>query len=268
MNDYYTYAFLRKNGTPYYIGKGRKNRIYDKRGRPCRYPPDKSRVIFLKKNLSEEEAFKHEVYMIFLYGRKDLGEGILQNKSNGGEGASGRIPKFETRKKISESKIGKNNPSYGKTGEEAFHYGKCHSEETKNKLRELNTGEKSHRYGKKHSQETKEKMSQIASGKNNPMYGKTGKNNPNYGKPLSNETKNKLSIINKNKIWITNGVDNYRVDKHIPIPEGFRRGITCKEKRIWITNGKDSYQIKEKDIIPEGFRQGRTLKKRNRVTKQ
>jgi len=230
MNDYYTYAFLRKDGTPYYIGKGRKKRIYDKRGRPCSYPPDNSRVIFLKKNLSEEEAFKHEVYMIFLYGRKDLGEGILQNKSNGGEGASGRVQTFETRKKISESKIGENNPSYGKSGEKAFHYGKRHSEETRNKLRELNTGENSHRYGKKHSEETKEKMSKSALGENNPMYGRTGKNNPNYGKILPQVVKNKLREINKNKIWITDGEITLRVDKDASIPDGFRRGRTLKKK--------------------------------------
>ena len=34
---------------------------------------DKSRIIFLKQNLTEEEAFKHEIYMIAVFGRKDLG---------------------------------------------------------------------------------------------------------------------------------------------------------------------------------------------------
>ena len=85
--DYYTYAYLREDKTPYYIGKGRGRRIYSswKRLKP---PKDKTRIIFLKQNLTEEEAFKHEIYMIALFGRKDLGTGILRNRTNGGEGTS------------------------------------------------------------------------------------------------------------------------------------------------------------------------------------
>ena len=58
-NDYYTYAFLREDKTPYYIGKGRGKRIYSK-NRLINPPKDKSRILFLKKGLTEAEAFKHE----------------------------------------------------------------------------------------------------------------------------------------------------------------------------------------------------------------
>jgi hypothetical protein len=86
---YYTYAYLREDRTPYYIGKGKGDRIYSSRKR-VRPPKDKSRIIFLKQNLSEEEAFKHEIYMIAVFGRKDLGTGILHNMTDGGDGASNR----------------------------------------------------------------------------------------------------------------------------------------------------------------------------------
>ena len=135
-NDYYTYAYLREDKTPYYVGKGRGKRIYDKR-RTIKAPTDKSRIIFLKKNLTEAEAFKHEVYMIFVLGRKDLGTGILRNLTNGGEGPSGAIRSEETKKKYSESKTGKKHPRFGIPN----------TEEQKRKNSEANSGEKHSQYG-------------------------------------------------------------------------------------------------------------------------
>ncbi len=86
---FYTYAFLRRDGTPYYIGKGTGNRAFLNRGRKgCKRPKDKSRILFLKKGLTEEEAFRHEKYLIAVFGRKDLGTGILRNLTDGGEGVS------------------------------------------------------------------------------------------------------------------------------------------------------------------------------------
>ncbi len=88
MNQfYYTYAYLREDRTPYYIGKGKGDRIHST-NRTYKPPKDKSRIIFLKQNLTEEEAFKHEKYMIAVFGRKDLGSGILYNRTDGGEGGS------------------------------------------------------------------------------------------------------------------------------------------------------------------------------------
>jgi hypothetical protein len=99
MNEYYTYAYLREDGTPYYIGKGKDNRINRKRKYEIKPPKDKSRIIFLKQNLTEDEAFRHEIYMIVVFGRKDLGTGILYNRTDGGDGHSN--PSLETRKKLS-----------------------------------------------------------------------------------------------------------------------------------------------------------------------
>jgi len=114
-NDYYTYAYLREDKTPYYIGKGRGYRIYS-RQRLIKPPDDKSRIIFLKKNLTEEEAFKHEIYMIAIFGRKDLGTGILRNLTNGGDGVSGIIHSAERKQAQAErmaAKGGALHPMYG-----------------------------------------------------------------------------------------------------------------------------------------------------------
>ena len=142
-NDYYTYAYLREDKTPYYIGKGRGNRIYDKR-RTIKPPKDKSLILFLKKGLTEAEAFKHEVYMIFVLGRKDLGTGILRNLTNGGEGSSGAVHSKEHRRKNSEARIGEKHPQFGVP----------RTEETKKKISEARSGK--------------------YAGENHPNYGKTG----------------------------------------------------------------------------------------------
>jgi len=153
MKEYYTYAYLREDGTPYYIGKGIGYRITNnssRKGLKC--PKDKSRVIKLKQNLTENEAFKHEIYMIAVFGRKDLGTGILHNRTDGGDGASGRVQSEKTKKLISEKLKKEGNPCYNKP----------HSQEHKQKISNSLKGKKPWNYGKKHSPETIEKIRQSS----------------------------------------------------------------------------------------------------------
>ena len=149
-NRFYTYAYLREDKTPYYIGKGSNNRIHKSR-KGVKPPKNKSRIIFLKRNLTEEEAFKHEIYMISIFGRKDLETGILLNKTNGGEGASGVIRSLEFKSNLSE--INKN---------------KILSKEHKEKIGNAQRGDKNHNYGKSASQETRRKMSRAQLGEKHP----------------------------------------------------------------------------------------------------
>jgi hypothetical protein len=110
---FYTYAYLREDGSPYYIGKGSGKRLTAKHNGRKRtvigLPSTEDRIIILKNNLTEDDAFKHEKYMISVFGRKDLGTGILQNRTEGGEGASGHKKSEEWKKNQSEY-LKKNNP--------------------------------------------------------------------------------------------------------------------------------------------------------------
>ena len=188
---YYTYAYLREDKTPYYIGKGQGNRIYDKR-KTTKPPKDKSRVIFLKQNLTEEEAFKHEIYMIAVFGRKDLGTGILHNRTGGGEGSSGRVPSEETRRRLSES---------GK--------GRTHSEETKKKMSEAAKGN-TYSLGHIPSEEYKRKMSEASKGKIISKETRRKLSEWNKGKTLSEETRRKMSEERKGKKWWNDGCGNHK----------------------------------------------------------
>ena len=104
---YYIYSYLREDNSPYYIGKGKEQRAYTKGRNEVRPPKDKSRVRILKDNLTEQEAFELEKLYILMFGRKDNETGILRNKTDGGDGASGAVRSAETRKKMSEAQKGR-----------------------------------------------------------------------------------------------------------------------------------------------------------------
>jgi len=118
MYIYYVYAYLRKSDrTPYYIGKGKKRRVYSRHGK-IPVPKDKNRIVFLETNLSDIGAQALERRYIKWYGRKDMGAGILLNRTDGGGGFYGLVISEETRLKMSLAKKGRPSSNKGKKNPE------------------------------------------------------------------------------------------------------------------------------------------------------
>lgn len=109
--NYYVYAYLRNNNLPYYIGKGKNNRAWQKH-KNVKTPNNLNKIVIIESNLSEIGALAIERRLIKWYGRKIDNTGILLNKTEGGDGICGAKPyrTEEHRKKLSLSQKGKPRP--------------------------------------------------------------------------------------------------------------------------------------------------------------
>jgi hypothetical protein len=88
--DFYTYIWLREDGSPYYVGKSfHGNPAYPKGERAYRKGCPLRERIRIQNWPDEATAFAFERYQIDFWGRKDLGTGVLRNMTDGGDGITG-----------------------------------------------------------------------------------------------------------------------------------------------------------------------------------
>ena len=109
MKIFYTYLWLREDGTPYYVGKGSGCRAFTAHGHTC-HPPKKD-FILVQEFSDEESAYAAEIFLVSFYGRIDKG-GCLRNLTDGGDcppNMRGFKHSLETRRKVSDSLMGNKN---------------------------------------------------------------------------------------------------------------------------------------------------------------
>lgn len=168
MEEFYTYLWLRESGTPYYVGKGKGIRAFTNKGHTVKLPKKKE-FIMIHPAESEADAFETEVALIWYYGRKDIGTGILRNKTNGGN-CGPTMP-------------GELNPMYGKSRPDLVERNKNRvmSSEARTALGERNKSDK---------------MRAIVSAISRT---RVGDKNPNFGHHLPVDTRRRISQARKGK---------------------------------------------------------------------
>jgi|LakMenEpi03Aug12_release.lakeMendotaPanAssembly.Ray.scaffolds.fasta_scaffold559372_2 hypothetical protein len=187
MNIYYVYKYLREKdsntasaGTPYYIGKGKGNRIKSKHS--VYVPKNNFLIEIVSLGLSEHDAHILECELIQQYGRKDLGTGILHNRTDGGEGLSGFSHSEQTKQKLR----------------------KPHTEEHKRKISKACKGILKPKSDKHKNKVQKWKDENVKGKSYIELYGidkathlRTKISESNQGRVVASETRNKISIAQK-----------------------------------------------------------------------
>lgn len=231
---YYVYAYLRKDGTPYYIGKGKDRRWKHGKLENFRTPSDYFRVVILESNLTEIGALAIERRYIRWYGRKDLGTGILRNKTDGGEGGIGYAPAESTRQIWSQQRKGKAPWNKGKPS----------------------PGIGGRKKGTTWSEQERAVQENLRS---LPGYYDFLKD-PARCKKISEAQKGRPGT-STGTIWCNDGIKEYQVTE---IPFGFKRGRlinnSSKKGLRWFNNGKQNKQFRVENV-PDGFVPGRISKK-------
>jgi hypothetical protein len=185
--EYYVYAYLdpRKPGKyvygnlefdylPFYVGKGKGNRMLDHLNEKTISNPYKTRIITkiqesdlypiiikIKENLSDKESINIEMETIAKIGRSNINNGPLTNLTNGGDGTSGWIQSDVTKEQRCKTLFEQNSKwrnsvsskEFSKKMSEVSHF---NNEDFKKNLSVKYTGTGNPMYGKQNSDKQKE----------------------------------------------------------------------------------------------------------------
>jgi len=197
MNDYYVYVYYdtrQTPPTPFYVGKGRKDRYkhhlfetYATTENKKKYAVVQAivatgkqpRIEFYATNLTEEQAYATEASLIVKLGRRDIdADGVLTNicTDQRPPNNKGRVgPK------------GKDHPNYGRKMDLSVEERARRKQQIVEQGRKQ-VGENNPFYGKKHSAETLSHLSAIKIG-----------NKINVGRHQDTATRKKIQINNPNR---------------------------------------------------------------------
>lgn len=211
---FYTYLLRKPDGIPFYVGKGGRKEfrigVHIKEAlEGCSYKKNRHKTNTILKILSrgnqinyeivnffedEIDAYKNEIELIKLYGRKDTGSGTLTNMTDGGDGLMN--PTKETRYKVGSANRGKTHFTSEETRKKlsiAFK-GRKLSEDHKRKI-----GEKSK--GRTWSEETRKKMIKALIGRIVSDETRSKISKSNRGRHLSEGHKKKIGETSKGRSW-------------------------------------------------------------------
>lgn len=178
---------------------------------------------------TQEDADVTETELIERYNSRDSERGY--NLAHGGSVNRGWHHSEETKKKISESNLGKEMPP--------------HTDEWKANMSAIMTGREitwadkisAAQIGKENSQESRDKMS----------LAKTGDKHPNYGKTTPNEVKDKISLAHTGKI-VSEDTKKKIAQSHVgksPSEETKKKMSKSMQGKTWtLVDGKRIYSSK------------------------
>ena len=203
---FYVYEYLREDGTPYYVGKGKGSRAFHRYNRFVATPVPE-RIVFRAQNMTEPDALQAEMLLIRLYGRKDNGTGILRNLTDGGEGLAGYLMSEQQRKLLSERMKGHiHTPEH------------CRNISLAKKGRIPSAIERLHislaLKGKEFSRQTRERISKAKRGVPQPKQSRSG--NPRAKATDENVRMIRAGLVTRKEAferWTLSGTQYYRLKK-------------------------------------------------------